>query len=124
MTDQTTTQIVQVHPSWFDWITVAALMLGPVFALFAQRLLDFLREKKNRRVNLYQTVMSLRAVWLNPDSVRALNSIDTIFDKPSDKPVREAWTAVIARARNAAARLEYRTTTGGGVEQSPNGFAC
>jgi hypothetical protein len=98
MTDPTT-QIVQVHPSWFDWITLAALMFGPVFALFAQRLLDFLREKKNRRVNLYLTVMSLRAAWLNPDSVRALNSIDTIFDKRSDKAVRDAWTAVITHVR-------------------------
>ncbi len=40
--------------------------------------------------------MSLRATWLHPDSVRTLNSIDTIFDKRSDEPVRNAWTQVIA----------------------------
>jgi hypothetical protein len=89
-------QIVQAHPSWFDWITIAAIITGPVFALSAQRSLDRIREKKNRRVHLYVTVMSLRGTWLNPDSIRALNSIDTIFDKRGDGPVREAWSAVIA----------------------------
>jgi hypothetical protein len=97
MADPVAQQIVQqVHPSWFDWITVAAIVAGPILALFAQRLLDWLREKKERRVKLYLTVMSLRGTWLNPDSIRALNSIDTIFEKASDKPVRDAWARVIA----------------------------
>ena len=69
-----------------------------MLALSAQRVLDRSREKKNRRVHLYLTVMSLRAIWLHPDSLRALNSIDTIFDKRSDKPVRDAWAAVITHA--------------------------
>jgi hypothetical protein len=97
MADPVAQQIVQqVHPSWFDWITVAAIVAGPILALFAQRLLDWLREKKERRARIYFTVMSLRAVWLNPDSLRALNSIDTIFDRKGDKPVRDAWARVIA----------------------------
>ncbi len=86
----------QIHPSWFDWITVAAIVVGPVLALFAQRLLDWMREKKERRVKVYLTLMSLRGVWLHPDSVRALNSIDTVFEKVSDKPARDAWARVIA----------------------------
>jgi hypothetical protein len=77
----------QVHPSWFDWITVAAIVVGPVLALAAQRMLHRIREKKNRRADLYLTVMGLRATWLHHDSVRAFNSIDTVFDKRSDKPV-------------------------------------
>jgi hypothetical protein len=94
-------QIVQVHPSWFDWITVTAIVIGPVLALFSQRALDWLREKKSRRVQLYQTVMSFRApaVWLHPDSLRALNSIDVVFDGKSDKPIRDAWATVIAHAK-------------------------
>lgn len=90
--------IQQMHPSWFDWIAVGAIIVGPILALSAQRLLDRIREKKNRRVQLYLTAMSLRAAWLHPDSIRALNSIDTIFDKDSDKPVRAAWAAVVAQA--------------------------
>jgi hypothetical protein len=86
----------QPHPSWFDWITVAAILIGPVFALFAQRLLDWMREKKQRKVQVYVTAMSMRGTWLNPESLRALNSIDTIFVKKIDRPVREAWANVIA----------------------------
>jgi hypothetical protein len=90
--------IQQAHPSWFDWITVAAIVLGPILALFAQRALDWLREKKKQRVQVYLTAMALRSWWLHLDSVRALNSIDTVFDKRSDKPVRDAWEAVIVHA--------------------------
>ncbi len=92
-------QTLQLHPSWFDWITVAAIVFGPVFALFAQRTLDRIREKKKRRADLYLTVMGLRATWLHPESVRALNSIDTVFDGSGDKPVRDAWASVIQHVK-------------------------
>src|SRR6266704_3646642 len=91
-------------PSWFDWITVAAIVLGPILVLFAQRAPDWLREKKNRRVQLYMTLMSLRANPLHPDHIRALNSIDAVFDKDSDQAVRDAWGRVLAHvATNATA---------------------
>ena len=89
------TAIQQIHPSWFDWVTVTAIIVGPVLALFAQRTLDWMREKKNRRAQLYLTIMSLRATWLHPDSLRALNSIDTIFDRRRDKKIRDAWAEVL-----------------------------
>jgi hypothetical protein len=92
-------QIVQqVHPSWFDWITIAAIVAGPILALLAQRALDVIREKKKQRLQLYFTAMSWRGFWLHQDSVRALNSIDTIFDKKKDRPVRDAWAAVVRHA--------------------------
>lgn len=98
MTDPASAQqiVQQVHPSWFDWITVAAIVAGPILALASQRALDWLREKKSRRVQLYRTLMSYRtpATWL----MRALNSIDVVFDKKGDKPIRDAWAAVIAHA--------------------------
>jgi hypothetical protein len=71
-------------------------LLGPVFALATQRLLDRIREKKQRRVFVYTTLMSLRAQPLHPDYVRALNSIDAIFDRRRDKEVRECWGRVLA----------------------------
>ena len=44
--------------------------------------------------------MSYRApaAWLHPDSLRALNSIDTVFHMDADKPVRDAWSKVISHA--------------------------
>ena len=102
MTDPASAQqiVQQVHPSWFDWITVIAIVVGPILALASQRALDWLREKKSRRVQLYRTMMSYRtpATWLNLESLRALNSIDVVFDKKGDKPIRDAWAAVIAHA--------------------------
>jgi hypothetical protein len=99
MIDPNAPQVIQqVHPSWFDWITVAAIVLGPILALFAQRVLDWIREKKKQRVQVYLTAMAFRSLWLHIDSIRALNSIDTVFDKRRDKPVRDAWAAVIAQA--------------------------
>lgn len=83
-------------PTWFDWITVAAIILGPILALLAQRALDWLREKKQRRVQIYTTLMALRSNPLHPDHVRALNSIDAIFDRRKDSTVREMWGRVLA----------------------------
>jgi hypothetical protein len=42
--------------------------------------------------------MSFRGTWLHLDSLRALNSIDTVFSKRSDEPIRDAWARVIAHA--------------------------
>ncbi|HEV2118173.1 MAG TPA: DUF6680 family protein [Terriglobales bacterium] len=85
------------HPSWFDWLTVAAIFFGPIFALTAQRGLDRFREKKQRRYLLYATLMSLRNDPVNPDHVRALNSVDAVFDGDGkDTAVRQAWDRVLA----------------------------
>lgn len=85
-------------PIWFDWFVVlSAILFSPVLAVFAQRLIDRLREKKDRRVACYLTLMSLRASPLHPDHVRAVNSIDTIFDgnRGKDVRIREAWGKVL-----------------------------
>jgi hypothetical protein len=87
MTDSTTVQ--NVHPSWFDWITVAALVLGPIFALLTQRVLDWLRNREATQKKIYFTLMSTRASWLSNEHVQALNSIDIVF--ASDKKIRELW---------------------------------
>jgi len=84
-------------PTWFDWITVLAILAGPVLALSAQRHLDQKREKKNRRTTIYLTLMSLRATPLHPDHVKALNSLDTVFDGRDAKhqKVRKAWETAL-----------------------------
>lgn len=85
-------------PSWFDWfVVVSAILFSPVLAVFAQRTIDRLREKKDRRVACYLTLMSLRASPLHPEHVRAVNSIDTIFDGKGGKDarIRDAWGKVL-----------------------------
>src|ERR1700722_12985746 len=83
-------------PGWFDWITVAAIVLGPILALLTQRGLDHIREKKHRRLLLYMTLMSTRATGVAPDHVNALNSIDVVFSDKNDQEVRDAWHKVLA----------------------------
>ena len=88
-------------PTWFDWLTVTALFFGPVFALLAQRSLDHIREKRNRRYKLYATLMSLRNDPLNPDHVRALNSLDAVFDgRGKDSKLRDAWSLLLAHVNS------------------------
>jgi hypothetical protein len=73
-----------------DWLTIAAIMLGPILALGAQRVLDSLRETHKRRVGLFFTLLTTRMSPLAPNHVQALNSIDVIFDRAVDRPIREA----------------------------------
>lgn len=89
MTDATAVPLSSVHPSWFEWITFLALLLGPIIALMTQRILDGLREKDTRRRALYFTLMSTRAAWLSNEHVQALNSIDIVF--AGDANIRDLW---------------------------------
>jgi len=90
-------------PAWFDWLTVAAIVLGPVLALLTQRVLDRIREKKKQRVGLYLALMSSRAQPLSPEHVRALNAIDVVFNrKRRDQTIRAAWEKWLAHAATDA----------------------
>lgn len=82
-------------PTLSEWLTMTAIVLGPVLALFAQRLLDWLRERRNQRVQLFLTLMSTRASILAPAHVQALNSIDVVFSRRRDTAIRDAWRALL-----------------------------
>jgi hypothetical protein len=73
----------------YAYLTIAAIVLGPVLALLAQRALDFLREKGERQKKLYFTLMGTRALFNQQEHVQALNSIDVIFSK--DGNIRDLW---------------------------------
>jgi hypothetical protein len=87
MNPPVTVQVMQ--PSWYEYITIAAIVLGPVFALFAQRALDWFRERERREKQLYFTLMSTRFVFNSIEHVQALNSIDVVFAK--DENIRDLW---------------------------------
>jgi Family of unknown function (DUF6680) len=82
-------------PTLFEWLTMAAIVAGPILALSIQRLIDALREKKERRVRLFLTLMSTRATQLAPDHINALNSIDVVFSGRHDRRARDAWHEVL-----------------------------
>lgn len=84
-----------------DWLMIAAVIVGPILAVQAQKLIEALRSKKQRRLNLFFTLMSTRATRLAPDHVGSLNMIDIEFygrrmfgvrlQTPSEKKVTNSW---------------------------------
>ena len=62
-----------------DWITVIAVIAGPILAVQAQKFVESFREKKQRRSAIFKTLMSTRAERLHREHVQALNMIDIEF---------------------------------------------
>ncbi|HKW16599.1 MAG TPA: DUF6680 family protein [Terriglobales bacterium] len=74
-------------------ITIAAIIVGPIAALWVQRKLDEGRDTRKRKLWIFKTLMSNRATRLSPQYVQALNLIDVEFTaaNPKEKGVRDAW---------------------------------
>lgn len=84
-----------------DWITISAVIMGPILAVQAQKVLESNRMKKQRRLDLFHTLMSTRAGRVSSAHVRALNMIDIEFygrhlfgikfQTSSEKLVTNSW---------------------------------
>jgi hypothetical protein len=84
-----------------DWITISAVIIGPILAVQAQKILEAIRFKKQRRLNLFHTLMSTRATRVSNEHVAALNMIDIEFygrqffgiklQTPAEKSVTNSW---------------------------------
>jgi uncharacterized protein DUF6680 len=75
------------------WLTIAAIIIGPIAALLIQKYLEDRRAKIDRRIRIFQALMSNRASRLSPGWVQALNGIETEFY--GEKKVIEAWRVVV-----------------------------
>ena len=80
-----------------DVLLVAAVLLAPLIAIQVSVFLETRREKRQRRMNLFRTLMMTRAARLVPDHVNALNMIDIEFSgaDAKSKKVRAAWKAYL-----------------------------
>jgi hypothetical protein len=84
-----------------DWIMVASVIAGPILAVQAQKRIELLRDKKQRKLRVFYTLMSTRATRLSSEHVGALNMIDIEFygrkifghrwQSRDDKSVTNAW---------------------------------
>jgi len=70
-------------------ITILAILAGPVLAVQAQKWIENFREKRNRKLHIFRTLMATRAAKVSAEHVRALNMIDIAFY--DDSKVKEAW---------------------------------
>lgn len=75
------------------WLTIAAIILGPILALWAQRVSDRRREARLRKLWVFRELMATRAARLSSRHVDALNMIEMEYNAKykKDKPVLEAW---------------------------------
>ena len=84
-----------------EWIMVGAVSVAPLLAVQVQKYLEILRERRSRKVNVFQTLMATRAARVSAAHVQALNMIDIefygrrifwfVFRTRSEKGILEAW---------------------------------
>lgn len=78
-------------------ISIAAVLLSPLVALQISEMLQRRREQRQRRLQVFKTLMGTRASRLNPEHVQALNMIDIEFhgSESKSKAVLNAWKAYL-----------------------------
>lgn len=74
-------------------LMILAVLLGPVFAVQAQKLLERWQESNQRKQKVFKTLMATRGTVLSIPHVEALNMIDLEFSTKVKKEKRtvEAW---------------------------------
>jgi hypothetical protein len=96
-----------------SFLTIVAIVSGPIIALQVQRKLDRNREVTNRKLWVFKTLMSFRATALAPSFVQALNLIDVEFNgnNEKEKAVRNAWKVLLDHYVDLTAAKEPNSDT-------------
>lgn len=70
---------------------IFATLAGPIIAVWASEWRHSLRQTKEKRNQIFQTLMSTRATKINIVHVESLNQIDFAFSGSRYTSVRESW---------------------------------
>lgn len=62
-----------------DWLSILAILLSPLIALEVQRYIDIFRERRVRKMRIFETLMTTRRDDVSQYHVQALNMIDIDF---------------------------------------------
>lgn len=84
-----------------NWLTIAAIITGPIAALLIQKHLEARRAETDRKIKIFHTLMANRASRLSPPWVQALNGIETEFY--GQTKVIEAWRVIVDHLYSADA---------------------
>lgn len=94
-----------------DLITVCAIIAGPILAVQAQKIVESIRDRRQRKLHLFHTLMETRATRLSGPHVSALNMIDLEFygkkyfgkrwQSEADRKVTNAWKIYNDHLNNA-----------------------
>jgi len=90
------------------WIYVISVLVSPLLAVQATMWLQRKRETRERKLDIFKTLMRTRASALAPDHVQALNMIDVEFygDAKRTGSVLRAWKAYVDHLNTPAATIE------------------
>ncbi len=83
---------------------IAAILVGPILAVVTQFIWQRFRAKRDQKLWVFGTMMSLRGVPLNPDFIKAVNFIDVVFY--DNKKIRDRWKTVLAHLCSDAYKPE------------------
>lgn len=72
-----------------DLVIAACTLLGPILAVQAQKWIEGFREKRDRRLKIFRTLMATRAMNLSGAHVEAINAVP--IDFYGEKDVIDAW---------------------------------
>lgn len=86
-----------------DWLNVLAILFSPLIALQVSKRLDEQKERRQRKMWVFYTLMATRNARVSPEHVRALNSIDIEFTK--EMAVTLAWKAYLDHLNNSSPDL-------------------
>lgn len=95
--------------SIIDWITILAILAGPILAVQAQSWVDRRRSKQDRKLQIFRTLMSQRATRLSSQYVDALNLIDIEFH--SDKGITDKWKELLDHFGSGPKKEDYPDST-------------
>lgn len=91
----------------FDWtvkvtdiVMILAVLIGPIIAIRLTRYLDNKKEERERRLQVFKTLMETRAYTVSWVHVAALNRIDVEFYK--DKNVIASWKQYLDLLNNTS----------------------
>jgi hypothetical protein len=90
---ETAPSITFLSVSLEAWLTIAAIIVGPLAALLIQKYLENRRAQEDRKIGIFRSIMANRASRLSQAYVQALNGIETEFY--GDTKVIEAWRSFV-----------------------------
>jgi hypothetical protein len=82
-----------------EWLTLAAIILGPILAVATQLWIQARKSKRDTKLWVFNMLMGHRATPVNANFVQAFNLIDTVFyDNWEVRDKREECLAIVTNA--------------------------
>jgi hypothetical protein len=81
-----------------EWLIIIAIIIAPVVAIQIDKYIERKKEKKERKMNIFRTLMTTRASVLSVQHVEALNMIDIEFF--DCKKITDSWKVMLDNFEN------------------------